>query len=88
MAITESSKQQTTTPEAKPRRMVAVDDETGDGVVVLDPEEAWDFYESEAQRCPGMSADEFEIALARGDFKGRQEERGSRRVIMIRSPKP
>jgi hypothetical protein len=58
------------------------------GVIFLTPEEAWEMYDSEAHDALGISADEFDRALAAGEFDDRIEEPSVLRVYMIRTTKP
>jgi hypothetical protein len=60
----------------------------GSGTVALTASEAWELFDAKAQAHLGMSADEFERAWKRGDFRGRQEDRAVRRVVMLRTKKP
>ncbi|MCK9517415.1 MAG: hypothetical protein M0R74_00085 [Dehalococcoidia bacterium] len=57
-------------------------------VVVLAPDDAWMLYDAEARKHLGMSAEEFERAWNRGEFRTRQEEPQVRRVLMIRTSRP
>ena len=59
-----------------------------DGITILSPEAAWALYDREAQEKLGLTAEEFERAWKRGDFKTRQEDSGVRQVLMIRTAKP
>jgi hypothetical protein len=58
------------------------------GVTFLTAEEAWAMYDREAREALGMSAEEFDTALAAGKFDSRIEEPSVLRVYMIRAPKP
>jgi hypothetical protein len=58
------------------------------GVTFLTAEEAWAMYDCEAREALGMSAEEFDEALAAGKFDSRIEEPSVLRVYMIRAPKP
>jgi alkanesulfonate monooxygenase SsuD/methylene tetrahydromethanopterin reductase-like flavin-dependent oxidoreductase (luciferase family) len=57
-------------------------------IVELTPEEAWERYDARARRLLGMSAEEFEQALKRGDFSGPEENRDAVAVWMIQAPRP
>jgi hypothetical protein len=56
--------------------------------VELTAEEAWQRYDARARSLLGMSADEFETALERGDFDGPEEDLDAVAVWMVRAPRP
>jgi hypothetical protein len=60
----------------------------GSGTVALTAAEAWTLFDSKARTHLAMSAEEFERAWKRGEFKGRQEDPSVRRVVMLRTKKP
>ena len=55
---------------------------------ILDAEEAWALYDSEARKHLGISADEFERAWEQGALRARLEESEVLRVAMLRSARP
>lgn len=70
------------------RRIKGLVSREPENALVLTEEQAWDLYDSQARELLGMSAEEFERAWNRGEFRARQEETSVRRLIMIRAARP
>jgi hypothetical protein len=54
----------------------------------LTAEEAWALYDAAARELLGVSAEEFETQLARGQFNGAEENRDAVAVWMVRACRP
>ena len=59
-----------------------------EGVRFLTPQEAWDQYDQAARESLGISAEEFEAALARGEYADPDEDRRVLRLMFLQADRP